>query len=118
MRDNKSVYIVDDDPFVRKSLLALVVANGLVGRGFSSGEEFLSFADSTLEGCIVSDIRLGGINGYQLRNALIQKGVKTPLILITGFTDSMPRLDPQVTVLEKTCSSEVLLQHILANLED
>ena len=119
MQIDSAVYIVDDDSFVRKSLLALMISRGIRAVEFCSAEDFLEF--SAVEkpvGCIISDVRLGGMNGFQLRKKLIESGIDTPMILITGFEDSPNQNDPTLTVLEKTCGPDVLIQRVQEKLQD
>jgi FixJ family two-component response regulator len=88
MTHEPTIFIVDDEKAVRESVAALLRAHKLPVELFASGEEFLSAVDGTRCGCLVADMRLaGGMNGVQLQQALVKRGVSLPLIMITGHID-------------------------------
>ena len=60
------VYVVDDDEAVRRSLLMLLFPQGLAVQGFASGEDFLAAVDPQQPGCVILDLRLGGMSGLQV----------------------------------------------------
>jgi two-component system response regulator FixJ len=80
------VYVIDDDDAVRDSLLFLLDVDGLRGRGFASAEAFLA-APKAASGCIVTDLRMPGMEGTDLLRLLPWQGVHLPVILITGHGD-------------------------------
>ena len=81
-----TVYVIDDDDAVRDSLLFLLEVDGLVGQGFANAEAFLR-APTVAGGCIVSDVRMPGMEGTDLLRLLPLRGVHLPVILITGHGD-------------------------------
>ena len=81
------VYIVDDDDAVRDSLSWLVESVGLDAVTFSSAAKFLDICDGELSGCLVSDVRMPGMSGIELQEQLIERGIKIPVIFITGYGD-------------------------------
>lgn len=88
MTNNESViYIVDDDPAVRDSLRMLIKRLGLTIKTYASGEAFLSELCPETTGCIVLDMRMEGMSGFDLQEALIEMSVDLPIIFITGFGD-------------------------------
>jgi two-component system response regulator FixJ len=81
------IYIVDDDEAVRTSLLELFEANGYASRIFSSAQEFLAAAPSLRPGCLFADIRMPGMDGLEMQQRLIERGLPFPFIVITGHGD-------------------------------
>lgn len=81
-----AVYVIDDDDAVRDSLLFLLGVDGLHGQGFASAEAFLA-APKAAFGCIVTDLRMPGMEGTDLLRLLPLQGVHLPVILITGHGD-------------------------------
>jgi two-component system response regulator FixJ len=81
------IYVVDDDEAVRTSLLALFEANGAASQGFSSAQEFLTTAPNLRPGCLIADIRMPGMDGLEMQQRLIDRGLPFPFIVITGHGD-------------------------------
>ncbi len=81
------VYVIDDDAAVRDSLALLVRSVGLESRTFASATEFLCAFDSGMDGCLVVDIRMPGMSGLDLQQALNDRGCRLPLLFITGHGD-------------------------------
>jgi FixJ family two-component response regulator len=81
------VFIVDDDPSVRRSTERLMRSAGLKVQTFSSAREFLK--DSRIEGpaCLVLDVRMPGLSGMDLQSELARAGIRIPIIFITGHGD-------------------------------
>lgn len=79
-----TVYIVDDDEAVRRSLGDILCAEGLAVCAFDSAEALLSTCDAQSEGCIVLDIRLPGMDGMQTQATLTERGIEMPIIFLTG----------------------------------
>ncbi len=81
------VYIVDDDEAVRDSLRWLLEGNGFSVKVFSNGEELLDFSKKQshgIVGCLILDVRMPGITGGELHDALLKEGIDIPVIFITG----------------------------------
>ena len=86
MTSGRTIYVVDDDDAMRESLVALLEDAGYEARAYASAEQLL--ARGPVEpGCIVSDIRMPGIDGLTLLRTLRAQGSELPLILITGHGD-------------------------------
>jgi two-component system response regulator FixJ len=81
------IYIVDDDPAVRKSLALWLGFRSLATQGFDSAESFLESVDADCQGCGIVDVRLGGMDGLELQARLVAKGIAMPLIFLTGHGD-------------------------------
>lgn len=87
MESNPTVFVVDDDAEALASVLALVRSMGPLCKPFDSAEEFLAFCDSgkSLEGCLVTDVRMVGISGIELQEQLQSRGIAIPVIVLTAF---------------------------------
>ncbi|QDT11486.1 response regulator transcription factor [Stieleria marina] len=84
MFDQSTVFVVDDDSQARESVCALVQSMGIHTKSYASGEELLSDIDENARGCVVSDLRMVGMSGLELQDALRGRGNTIPLILITA----------------------------------
>jgi FixJ family two-component response regulator len=82
-----TVFIVDDDPAVLKSLARLLRSARLDVATFSSPCEFLERYDPSASGCLVLDVAMPGLNGLELQEALTTKGSELPIIFLTGHGD-------------------------------
>ena len=83
----QTVFVVDDDPAISKSLCNLIESAGLVTRQFATAEEFLELSSAELAGCLVLDVRLPGMSGMELQNSLVKSGVAILIIIMTGHGD-------------------------------
>jgi two-component system, LuxR family, response regulator FixJ len=79
------VYVVEDDPAVRKLVASLAksVAQPLVS--FASAQEFMESYLSDRPGCLIVDIRMPEIGGMELIETLAEKGIRMPIIVLTGY---------------------------------
>ena len=82
-----SVFIVDDDEAIRDSLAWLLEGTGLRVRTFASAEAFLGAYRPECPSCLVLDIRMPGMSGMELQDRLLARGIRIPLIFITGHGD-------------------------------
>lgn len=82
-----TVFIVDDEPAVLKSLSRLMRSARLAASTFSSPQEFLDRHDPQVPGCLILDVAMPGLDGLQLQQALIAKGSEIPIIFLTGRGD-------------------------------
>lgn len=85
MTEEKSlVYIVDDDPSVRRALERLLRSTGHDVKTFASALEFLDFDHPDAPGCLVLDIEMPNLSGLELQSCLEERGLALPIIFITG----------------------------------
>ena len=83
-----TVFVVDDDDSVRKSLLRLLKSMGYVAKAYASAREFLDqWQNDHGPGCLVLDVQLPGLNGLDLQERLCRSAVTIPIIFITGHGD-------------------------------
>lgn len=82
-----TVFLVDDDDAVRRSLHLLIATYGLHVESLASAEEFLDAWHPDAVGCLVLDIRMAGISGLTLQDLLQERRINIPIIFITGHGD-------------------------------
>jgi FixJ family two-component response regulator len=81
------VFVVDDDPLTRGSLSSLFRSVGLGVKALSSATELLDNPLPSVPSCLVLDVRLPRLSGFDLQTELSRMGVKLPIIFITGHGD-------------------------------
>jgi RNA polymerase sigma factor (sigma-70 family) len=79
------VFVVDDDPSVRRSLKRLIRSAGFTVDSFASADEFLERPRPDIPGCLVLDILMPGVNGLDLQDELAAAEVNLPVIFLTGY---------------------------------
>ena len=84
MTDEPAVFVVDDDPSVRRSVVRLLETAGLRVAGFGSAESFLEHERPDGPACLVLDVRMSGMNGLELQRRLIAAGRPMAIVFITG----------------------------------
>lgn len=84
---DKVVHIVDDDDSVRRSVSFMLKTSGHRVHQYASGDELLKQAKSLEPGCILLDIRMPGMDGLEVQQALQERGVSLPVIIMTGHGD-------------------------------
>lgn len=85
--DQAVIHIVDDDAALRRSLLFLFDSVGWRAQAHASADEFLGAYQPGEPGCLVLDIRMPGMSGLELQQALRARGHVLPVIFITGHGD-------------------------------
>lgn len=81
------VHVVDDDPAVRNSLRALLVAHRFEVVVSPSAEDFLQRLDRDVAACVLLDLRMPGMGGLELQAHLKREGIGIPVIVLTGHGD-------------------------------
>ncbi|HYD11465.1 MAG TPA: response regulator FixJ [Allosphingosinicella sp.] len=87
MANEPVIHVIDDDEAVRDSLDFMLDAAGLAVRTWDSALPFLAAIDGLDQACIVTDIRMPDMTGLELVQKLKARGVRTPVIVITGHAD-------------------------------
>jgi DNA-binding NtrC family response regulator len=82
-----TVYVVDDDESVRRAVGGLVRSAGLTVQAFPSAQEFLAFPRPDVPSCLVLDVQLPGLSGFDLQEELAKGNVQIPIIFLTGHGD-------------------------------
>lgn len=78
------VYVVDDDDTVRQSVVRLLESADIHALGFSSAEAFLSHPFEDLPSCVILDMQMPTITGFDVADALKASGREIPIIFLTG----------------------------------
>lgn len=116
MNENETVFVIDDDASVRRSLSLFLTANNFHVESLCSSEEFESREPFTGNGCLVLDVNLEGKNGFDLQEELVAVKSHLPIIFITGLGSihmSVKALKKgALNFLEKPFSDDELLQSI------
>ena len=82
--DKFSIYVVEDDDAVLRSLCALLIAHGFETVACTSAEQFLDRYDPAKKAFMILDLRLPGMSGLQLQTHLNELNVKIPIVVVTG----------------------------------
>jgi FixJ family two-component response regulator len=82
-----TVFVIEDDPDMRRSLDKIFQEAGLAVRTFAGPHEFLESFRPEMIGCLVLDLELPGMSGLELHEALVKRGCQLPFIMITGYGD-------------------------------
>ncbi len=113
---DSSVYLVDDDPDVRDAIAFLLEAEGLEVKAFGDPRKMLEVVDADARGCLLLDVRMPGMDGLELHQALKKRGVAMPALFISGHGD-IPLAVRAVNAgaldfIEKPFDDELLLERI------
>ena len=82
----RPVYIVDDDEAVRDSIRLLLESSGFAAHDFASADHFLK-SETTDMGCLLLDLHMPGISGLELLRLLRSRGMRRPVIVVSGRRD-------------------------------
>lgn len=111
-----TVYLVDDDPDVREAIAFLLEAEGIPTVTFGHPAQMLEAVDTRARGCLLLDVRMPGMDGLALHQALKKRGVAMPAVFISGHGD-IPMAVRAVNAgaldfIEKPFDDEALLERI------
>jgi len=81
------VFVVDDDASVRKSLSRVISGAGYRVQTYASPREFLTRGPEPGPSCLVLDVRMPGVSGFELQQTLTSAVHEIPIIFITGHGD-------------------------------
>jgi FixJ family two-component response regulator len=81
------VFVIDDDQLTRGALSSLFRSVGLSVKVFASATELLEYPLPSVPSCLVLDVRLPRVSGFDLQAELGRLGVSLPIIFVTGFGD-------------------------------
>jgi two-component system, LuxR family, response regulator FixJ len=116
MLDERIIHVVEDDQPMRESLVELLEEAGYTPRAYRAAEDLLALGGAVEPGCVVSDVRMPGMDGLALLRRLQGAGSSLPLILITGHADVAMAVSAMkagaVDFLEKPFEAHVLLAAI------
>ncbi|MEI8019213.1 MAG: response regulator [Schlesneria sp.] len=85
--EQQTIYVVDDDPAVCRSIEIMVHAMGLQTKVFNTAEQFLESVTEEPYGCVITDIRMFGMSGLLLLKEIARMNWHVPVIVVTGYAD-------------------------------
>ncbi|QDU10251.1 Transcriptional regulatory protein TdiR [Gimesia aquarii] len=116
-----TVFVVDDDPAIRKSLRWLIESVGLKVETHELASDFLESYSPDSPGCLVLDVRIPGMSGLELQEKLRDRGYDIPVVIVSGYGDVPMAVRAMkagaVDFLEKPVSDQVLLDYIQKGIE-
>ncbi|WP_293265131.1 response regulator [Neptunomonas sp.] len=119
-RASGTVFIVDDDNDFRDSMKWLLESDNFHVIGFNSAQDFLNRYDGDM-GCMLLDVRMPEINGLALQQIMIERGIKLPIIVISGHGDIPMAVNAMkngaLDFIEKPFDDEVLLRLVELGLQ-
>jgi two-component system, LuxR family, response regulator DctR len=112
-----TVYLVDDEAPVRDALAFLFTSHGLAVQAFDGGQALLAALDAApLAGCILLDVRMEPMSGLQVQDELAARGVRLPVIFLTGHGDVPMAVDAlkkgAFDFVEKPFSGDALVERV------
>jgi two-component system, LuxR family, response regulator FixJ len=114
------IAVVDDDESVREALSELLEVFALPSRAFDGAAAFLAAYTPASFDCLITDVRMPGMNGLQLQQKLKSLGSTIPVIVVTSSNDPLIRSrmleDGAMAYLSKPVKDEVLLRHVMTAL--
>jgi two-component system response regulator FixJ len=120
MGTDRIIYVVDDDPAVRRSLERLLSASDFQVVSYATAQAFLDVAASLPAGCALLDVRMPQMNGLEVQRKLHTVNADLPVIVITGQADIQSAVGAMkggaLDFIEKPYSDDVLISAIEAAL--
>ena len=121
MASDAVVHLIDDDEGVRQALAFLLTASGFAVRVHESAASFLDAIATAQPGCVVTDVRMPGVDGLELQRQLKARRLGLPVIVMTGHGDVPLAVEAMkagaVDFLEKPFEDEALLSAIRVALD-
>ena len=121
MTTDRVVHVIDDDADVRQSLAFLLTSAGLTVRMHDSALAFLDVLPEIKDGCVVTDVRMPGMDGLELQRRLRDLEARLPVIVMTGHGDVPLAVEAMksgaVDFIEKPFEDETLLSAIRSALD-
>jgi FixJ family two-component response regulator len=119
--ENARVHLVDDDERVRRALSRVLSSAGYAVQAHHSAEDFLEIHDPDEPGCVIIDLRLPGMDGFGIQDALGSTHADKPVIFLTGGGDIPASVRAMkagaMDFLTKPVTSETLLAAVSQALE-
>jgi FixJ family two-component response regulator len=110
------VFIVDDDPALRDALGQLLETAGLQVETYANGATFLAACEHEQPACVLLDVAMPGMSGYEVQASLNERDLRFPVIFLTGHGDIPMAVNAvqagAADFLEKPVQRDVLLERI------
>ena len=110
------VFIVDDDPALRDALRQLLETAGLQVEAYANGASFLAACEHEQPDCVLLDMAMPGMSGYEVQASLNERDLRFPVIFLTGHGDIPMAVNAvqagAADFLEKPVQRDVLLERI------
>jgi len=87
MTDRRLIHIVDDEEAIRRSAGFMLKTSGFTVATYASGVAFLREVRHAEPGCILLDVRMPGMDGLEVQQVLLERGIAMPVIILTGHGD-------------------------------
>ena len=111
-----TVFVIDDDPSIRRAMERVMKAAGLEVSAFASAQEFLEQYDPRAPGCLLLDLRMPQSSGLDLQRELASRGDARPVIFLSGRADVPASVQAMkrgaVEFLTKPADEGVLLEAV------
>lgn len=112
--NDATVFVIDDDASVRDSIALILSLKGMRTQIFSSAEDFLGTYRPEWRGCILTDLQMPGMSGLGLQQALHERGISLPVVVLTAHGDvpttRVAMKGGAFDFLEKPVNDEVLVE--------
>ncbi|QXQ05977.1 response regulator [Sphingosinicellaceae bacterium] len=116
MPEPRTVHIVDDEETVRRSTAFLLKTSGYTVATYASGAAFLKDAGTASLGCVLLDVRMPDMDGCEVQQIMIKRGITMPVVVLTGHGDVSIAIKTMkagaVDFIEKPFEKEILLTAI------
>ena len=113
VQTDRLIHLVDDDEAIRRSASFMLRTSGYLVKTYVSGVEFLANASEAAPGCILLDVRMPGMDGLQVQQALKERHILFPVVVMTGHGDVSVAVQAMkagaVDFIEKPVERAVLL---------
>lgn len=115
------VRIVDDEVSVRESLAFMIRQEGLATVTYPGAREFLTGDSPSVPGCLLLDVRMDGMTGLELQEAMIRRGITLPIVFLSAHGDIDMAVDTMqkgaVAFIQKTADRARLMDAVYRAIE-
>jgi FixJ family two-component response regulator len=112
------IAVVDDDPSVRRGLERLIRSLGWKAEAFASAQEFLAHPRTEAPSCLVLDLQLPGLSGLDLQTRMVEVGLETPIVFLTGHGDIPASVKAMKAGAVEFLTKPVDEQHLLKAIQE
>lgn len=101
MSNELAIAVIDDDERFREALVGSLLSLGYGARGFSSAEEFIALHGQSSCDCVITDVHMPGMSGFDLKQVLTARDSGVPVIMITARSE--PNLESRAAAAGAIC---------------